>query len=226
MRLDERVRIVIVEDHVMFREAIRKVCKSQFGHDVVGETGSGVEAVDLILRERPEVVVLDLSLPDMDGFTVVDRVLKAMPHLRILVLSAHCDDYTLFRVDQTGVHGFVDKNSNTVSTLKEALVAVSEGRNYFSAAFQEARQARRTNPSSFVKVLTEWERAVLSLIARGMSDDEIGECLSISPRTVQTHRSNMLRKLNLKGTPKLIAFGIEHGFTQIPAKRGSTPVFP
>jgi len=102
------VKIVIVEDHLMIRDVIRKVCSSEFGYTVVGETDSGVQAVDLILKHRPDAVILDLSLPDMDGFNVADRVLKVMPHLRILMLSSHCDDYTLFRVEKSGVHGFID----------------------------------------------------------------------------------------------------------------------
>jgi two-component system response regulator NreC len=219
------VKIVIVEDHLMIRDVIRKVCSSEFGYTVVGETDSGVEAVDLILKRKPDVVVLDLSLPDMDGFNVAERVLKVMPSLRILMLSSHCDDYTLFRVEKSGVHGFIDKNSNTIEILRDALKSISEGRIYFSQAFQNARMARRTDPRSFIKILSDWERAILSLIGQGLSDDEIGERLNLSPRTVQTHRSNILRKLNLKGTPKLIAFAIENGFTQVQSKHGSIPVY-
>lgn len=219
------VKIVIVEDHLMIRDVVRKVCSSEFGYTVVGETDSGVQAVEMILKHRPDAVVLDLSLPDMDGFNVADRVLKAIPSLRILMLSSHCDDYTLFRVEKSGVHGFIDKNSNTIEILRDALAAISAGRIYFSQAFQAARIARRSDPRSFIKVLSDWERAILSLIGQGLNDDEIGERLNLSPRTVQTHRSNILRKLDLKGTPKLIAFAVENGFTQVQSKSGSIPVY-
>ena len=219
------VKIVIVEDHLMMRDVIKKVCSTEFGYSVVGETDSGVQAVELILKHRPDAVILDLSLPDMDGFNVADRVLKVIPSLRILMLSSHCDDYTLFRVEKSGVHGFIDKNSNTLDILRDALKAIAEGRIYFSQAFQAARMARRSDPRSFVKVLSDWERAILSLIGQGLSDEEIGERLNLSPRTVQTHRSNILRKLDLKGTPKLIAFAVEHGFTQVQSKHGSIPVY-
>ena len=209
----------------MIRDVIRKVCSSGIGFKVVGETGSGVAAVEMILEHKPDVVVLDLSLPDMDGFNVADRVLNSLPEVRILVLSSHCDDYTLFRVEKSGVHGFIDKNSNTVETLKGALTAIAEGRVYFSQAFEAARLSRRVDPRSFIKILSNWERAILCLIGQGLSDEEIGERLNLSPRTVQTHRSNLLRKLDLKGTPKLIAFAIEHGFTQIQSKSGVAPVY-
>lgn len=219
------VRIVVVDDHLMFRDVILKSCSARFGHEVVGETDSGVKAVEMVLRLKPDALILDLSLPDMDGFNVVDRVLKSLPALRILVVSSHCDDYTLFRVERSGVHGFVDKNSNTVETLHEALVALEAGRIYFSAAFKAAKLARRTDPNSFTKVLSDRERAVLALIGQGLSDAEIGTRLNVSHRTAQTHRSRILRKLEIRGTPKLIAFAIQHGFTQVPSKHGTTPVY-
>jgi DNA-binding NarL/FixJ family response regulator len=194
-------------------------------HTVVGETDSGAKAVEAIMELKPDVVVLDLTLPDMDGFNVAERVLAAQPHLRILVVSSHCDDYTLFRVEKAGVHGYIDKNSGTIDTMGEALKAIAEGRVYFSAAFMEAKVARRNDPRSFTKVLSEWERAILSLIGLGLSDDEIGERFEISPKTAQKHRSTIMRKLGVKGTPKLIAFAVEHGFTQVPSRRGSKPVY-
>jgi len=213
------VRIVVVEDHLMFRDLIRKSCRIPFGHEVVGETDSGVAAIEMILRLKPDIAILDLSLSDMDGFLVADRVLKSLRGLKVLVLSSHCDDYTMFCVEKSGVHGFIDKNTNTVETLQEALVALQAGRIYFSPAFKAAKLARRADPMSFTKILSDRERAVLSLIGHGMSDDEIGALLDVSNRTAQTHRSRILRKLEIKGTPKLIAFAVAHGFTRVHSER-------
>lgn len=209
----------------MFREVLRRVCTTRLKHEVVGETDSGTRAVELILELKPELIVLDLTLPDMDGFNVAERVLAKLPELRILVVSSHCDDYTLFRVEKSGVHGYLDKNSGSIEAMGEAIKALATGRPYFSAAFQEAKVARRNNPSSFLKVLSEWERAILSLIGLGLSDEEIGLRFEISPQTAQKHRSQIMRKLGVKGTPKLIAFAVEHGFTQVPSLRGSKPVY-
>src|SRR3954471_25026073 len=99
---------------MMFRNMIRKTCVQQFGHTVVGETDSGLQAVELISKLKPDAVILDLSLRDMDGLNVAEKAFAALPQLKIIVLSAHCDDYTLFRVEKSGVHGFIDKNSNPV----------------------------------------------------------------------------------------------------------------
>jgi DNA-binding NarL/FixJ family response regulator len=220
------MRIVIVEDHLMFRDLIRKSCSRRFGIEVVGETDSGASAIEMILRLQPDAAVLDLSLADMDGFQVVEQVLKALPALRILIMSSHCDDYTLFRVERSRVHGFVDKNSNTVETLRKALTALEQGRVYFSAEFQLRQRLRRADQMSFNKVLTERERIVLALIAQGLNDDEIGERLELTPRTAQTHRSRLLRKLRVNGTPKLIAYATRIGFNQIASKLGAIPAFP
>ena len=220
------MRIVIVEDHLMFRDLIRKSCSKRFGLEVVGETDSGASAIEMITRLQPDAALLDLSLPDMDGFQVIEQVLKVQPTLRILTMSSHCDDYTLFRVERSRVHGFVDKNSNTVETLRIALNALQEGRVYFSAEFQTRQKLRRADQMSFNKVLTERERIVLGLIAQGMNDDEIGERLELTPRTAQTHRSRLLRKLRVNGTPKLIAYAARIGFNQVVPRFGSLPAFP
>jgi DNA-binding NarL/FixJ family response regulator len=209
----------------MFREAIRRACTRDFGHTVVGETDSGLNAVEKVKELRPDLVILDLALPDIDGFNVAERLMREDPTCRILILSSHCDDYSLFRIERSGVHGFIDKNGNSLETLGEALKSIEKGNAYYSAAFQNARLNRRNDPNNFSKVLSEWERAILCLIGKGLSDDEIGEKLEISGRTVATHRSNIMRKLNLPNTPKLIAFAHEHGFTIVPAKRGTIPVY-
>lgn len=213
-----RVRLVIIEDQMMFREALKALCERDLKHQVVGESETGEAGVELVLRLAPDVVLLDLSLPDIDGFAVAERLTAGGSLSRILILSSHRDDYTLFRVEQANVHGFVDKNSNTKGVLADALRAVEAGHLYYSSAFQAMRVARRKNPMAFNKMLTEWERHLLALIGLGWSDEEIAAYVNLSSRTIQTHRSNLLQKLNISGTPKLIRFAIENGFTQVPPK--------
>lgn len=210
----------------MVLDAVRKACQQEFGHEVVGEATRGDEAIALITRTQPDIVILDLSLPEMDGFAVAEEAMKAFPSLRILVLSSHCDDYTLFRVERAGVHGFVDKNANPLDEIGRALQALAEGKCYYSSFYHAARLARRADPNSFTKILSDRERVVLSLIGQGLNDDEIGQRLEITPRTSATHRSNILRKLNIGSSTKLIAFAHEHGFTAVPARRGPFRVYP
>jgi DNA-binding NarL/FixJ family response regulator len=213
------VRILIVEDHVLFREMMRSVCVRDFGWEVVAETGSGDEAVKLAKECAPDVVILDLQLADRDGFEVAEEVLRIRPGIGILVVSSHCDEYTLYRVERAGVHGFLDKNTNTPETLRSALTLVSQGQCFYSRMFREAKLARHRNPDNFAATLTEWERVILGYIGQSLSDDEISERLGIRPKTVMTHRSKIMKKVGVSGTPKLIRYAIEHGFTQLPPQR-------
>jgi two-component system response regulator EvgA len=204
------MRIVIIEDLLMFREALREICR-RLGHEVVAETGLGAEGRALTRRHQPDVLLLDLWLPDIDGFAVAEQILKSRSTTKVLVVSAHCEDYTVFRLEQLGVHGFIDKHANTAAMLGKALEAIGCGRRFYSSAFQAVSAARRCNPRDYTKTLTEWERTILGYIAIGYSDEEIASRVGIAARTVQGHRSNMIRKLNVTGTPKLMAFAHEHG---------------
>jgi DNA-binding NarL/FixJ family response regulator len=214
------VKIMIVEDHVLFREMMRGVCERDFGWEVVGETGSGAEAIRLAKERSPDVVILDLHLSDCDGFDVADELARSHARIGILVVSSRCDDYTLYRVERAGVHGFLDKNTNTPETLRAALTLVSQGQCFYSRMYQEAKLARRRDPTNFAATLTDWERVILSYIGQSMSDDEISAQLGIRPKTVMTHRSKIMKKVGVSGTPKLIRYAIEHGFTQVAPSRG------
>lgn len=220
------VRIVIVEDHQMFREVLLRVCTRELRHKVVGEASDGAGAVQLVLKTAPDLVLLDLHLPNLDGFGVVAALQRAVPGLRILVLSSHCDDYTVFRAERAHVHGFVDKNTNTVAVLKKAITAVSEGRTYFSEEFLRLKEARHKNPNSFDKLLTDRERDVLALIGEPFHDREIAARLGLAEETVEKHRFNILRKLGLAGTAELVRYAQDHGFTLAAPRRDNGGLLP
>ncbi|MSU65140.1 MAG: response regulator transcription factor [Opitutus sp.] len=207
------MRIVIVEDHLMFREILRKVCSEELQHLVVGEAADGKQAVELVARTSPQLVLLDLHLPFLCGFEVVEEIRKTAPDVRILVLSSHCDEYAVFRAERAQVNGFVDKNTNTVATLKEAISAVAQGKAWFSETFRKVRAARKKDPNSFDKVLSDRERAVLALLDEPLSDEKGARRLAISEETVEKHRFNILRKLDLSGTTELVRYARQHGFT-------------
>jgi two-component system response regulator NreC len=207
------VRIVIVEDHLMFREVLRKVCTVDLHHEVVGEAGDGRKAVQIVAETRPDLVLLDLHLPSLDGFGVVEAVRKHAPLVKILVLSSHCDEFTVYRSERAHVQGFVDKNTNSVAMLHAAIGAVAQGRVWFSDAFLKAKAARLRDPRSFDKILTQRERDVLALVGLPMSDAEISADLHIAIETVEKHRFNILRKLDLQSTTELVRYARDHGFT-------------
>lgn len=208
------MKILIVEDHLLLREGVRRVCVDRLGHTVIGEAEKGVAAIEMAHRLEPDLVILDLGLPDMDGFAVASRILKTLPNTRFLVLTGALDDYTVHRVLKFGFHGFMDKGSSAAIQLRTALESLSAGKTYFSEPFRAAQQSLRSNPHSFEKVLSASEQEILALVGEGLSDEEIGMKIGIAPTTSQTHRRNILQKLSIKGTPKLAAFAVTHGFTR------------
>lgn len=212
------MKLVIIEDHLIIRDGVKQACVHQFGHEVVGVAASGAEGVDLVCEHRPDAVVLDLGLPDMSGFVVAEIVQREVPGVRVLVLSGQLDPFTVWRVERSGVHGFVDKGSSTVEAIGEGLAAIGRGKTYFSPTYQDARRERRADTSSFEKVLSRTEQDVLALVGEGLTDQEIGRRMGIAPATAQTHRSKILQKLEIKGTPKLVAFAIQNGFTRLPSR--------
>jgi len=207
----------------MFREVLRKVCVEELQHDVVGEADDGERAVELVGRLLPDLVLLDLHLPSLDGFGVAAAIREKAPATKILVLSSHCDEYTVFQSERAHVQGFVDKNTNSVAMLKNAIGAVAQGKVWFSEAFLRQKAGRLRDPKSFDKLLTERERAVLVLVSLPLTDTEISVELGISEKTVEKHRFNILRKLDMPSTTELVRYAREHGF-RLTARRGGSGV--
>jgi two-component system response regulator NreC len=218
--------IALVEDHVMFREVLRKLCEKELNLAVLGESGDGGEAVELVRRTQPDLLLLDLHLPNLDGFGVLDGVREVSPDTRVLVLSSHCDEFTVFRAEHAHVQGFVDKNSNSLAVLKEAIGTVAKGGVWYSDAFKRLKNARHADQFSFDKLLTDRERAIVSLVGEPLNDQQIAKRLRISVETVEKHRHNVLRKLGLKDTTQLVRYAREHGFTLIAPKSSGDALLP
>jgi DNA-binding NarL/FixJ family response regulator len=220
------VKIAIVEDHRMFREVLRKVCAEELGYAVVGEADDGGRAVSLVTQTRPDIVLMDLSLPTLDGFGVVEAIRAEHPAVRVLVLSSHCDEFTVFRAERARVQWFVDKNTNSVAAVRAALEAVAAGRVWYSESFLAAKAARHRDPQSFDKLLSTREQAVLALIGVPLEDREIARQLGIAAETVEKHRFNILRKLGLGGAKELVRYAREHGFTPLARSGGAAGLLP
>lgn len=220
------LKIVIVEDHLMFREVLRKICEVELRHQVVGEAEDGEGAIRVVRETQPDLVLLDLHLPNLDGFGVIDAIRKDATEPRVLVLSSHCDEYTVYRAERAMVNGFVDKNTNSVATLKSAIATVADGGSWFSEAFLRIRAVRGRNAQSFDRLLTKRERTILTMIGQAMTDAEIGRQLDISWETAEKHRFNLLKKLELKSTAELTRYAREHGFTLVAPPRGDHSLLP
>jgi len=186
----------------MFRDFLKKICREHLHLKVVGEAGDAATGLALCRKHKPDLVLLDLNLPDRDGLSISDELLAMDPAMRVLALSSECDDYTLYRVLNSGVHGYVDKNRQSMEMLKLAISEVLKGRVFFAEVVQQVRQKLRVQPKSFPKLLTGREQELLPLLGGGLSNEEVARELSISRYTVQLHRRNIMQKTEPAPDPR------------------------
>lgn len=214
-RHDQDVKILVIEDHQLVRDMLVVTCANVIGDTDARGAGSGHEGVALAREFQPDVVFLDLALPDGDGLDFVSAIAAACPQTKIVALTSHTDEVSLHRALRANVHGFVDKNEQPLSVLKEAIHTVMRGQRYFSAAAQRLRSAMHQDPAEFSKILSDHEQRLLSLFGEGLSNDEIGRRLGLASGTVRNHRSQIMSKLDIHGTPELMRYAIEKGFTRL-----------
>ncbi len=216
--MNESVRILLADDHTLVRAGVRRILEAEPGFQVVGEVSDGAAALEALTAEPVHVLVLDLTMPGLDGFEVLRRARAQWPDLKVLVLTMHADAEYVARAVQDGADGYLLKDS-AVQDLVAAIQAVRAGRAYYSPPVQrELSELLRAHsaPPRPAELLTDREREVLRLVATGLSTKEIASQLDISTRTVETHRANLMRKLGLKSVALLTQFAIREGLVQEP----------
>jgi DNA-binding NarL/FixJ family response regulator len=211
------ISVVLADDHPIVRQGLRALLEGAGSCAVVGEASDGLTAVDLIVELRPDVAILDVRIPDLDGLEVTRRVRDQSPETRVIILSMHADEPYVLDALRHGAAAYVLKGSATTELL-DALRAVMVGKRFLSAPLAEraldayAQRAHAgSHPLDRYEMLTAREREVLQLAAQGLSNAEIGERLAISPRTAETHRANLLRKLGLQTQTDLVRFAMGRG---------------
>jgi DNA-binding NarL/FixJ family response regulator len=206
-------RVIIVEDQRLVAEFLQFHCRD-LRLDVLHRAAGYRDGLASIRQHQPDLVLLDISLPDGDGLELARILIEEMPRVKILAISSHHDPWTMLQVQRIGIHGFVDKNDQRPEVLSEAIFAVLGGRVYYTQIVNQSSAAIRRDPKSFVRVLSDYETRILSMIGESKSDEEIGASLSISPATVQSRRRDIMRKLDIHSTPKLIHYAIVNGLTR------------
>jgi DNA-binding NarL/FixJ family response regulator len=208
-----RRRVVIIEDQRLFAELLALYCR-ETGLEVMAMEASCREGLDAVRRLSPELVLLDISLPDGDGLEVARQILAELPQAKVLGISSHRDPWTMLQVQRLGLHGFIDKQDQKPDVLKQAIQSVLDGRVYYAPVVNESSAVLRRDPKAFIRVLSDYEMRILSMIGESKTDTEIAVALAVSPATIQSRRRDIMQKLDVHSTPKLIHYAIVNGLTR------------
>jgi DNA-binding NarL/FixJ family response regulator len=210
------IRILLADDHTVMRRGLRVLLERQPGFAVVGEAADGAEAVELAAKEKPDVAVLDIGMPTLNGIEAARRIVEKNPSTAVVILSMHSDESYVLRTLKAGARGYLLKDAPE-SDLINAIHAVHQGKAFFSPAISKMlvedymRQMQQRGIEDSYELLTPREREILQLLGEGKSNKEIATKLDLSLYTVETHRSNMLDKLNLHSTAELILYAVRKG---------------
>lgn len=211
---------MIADDHPLLRRGIHDLLASVPGWEVVGQAENGRAAIDTVAKMRPEVVVIDLAMPEMNGLTATREILRSFPKTEVVVLTMHNTDQAIREVLESGARGFVLKEDSD-QTLVQAVKTVIQGKPFFTPYVADVvlkgylNTAVTTSRRSPLDALTTRERQVLQLIAEGKGNKGIATAMHLSVKTVETHRSNIGRKLSIRSTPELIRYAIKNGIVPL-----------
>ena len=214
------IKIILADDHQVVRKGLKALLSAEPDLEVIGEAGDGLETVKLVEQLIPDILVLDLMMAGINGLEVTRQLNKKHPGIGIVILSMHSNEAYVLEALRSGARAYILKESPPEELIR-AIKDVYSGRRYLSAPLSERAieaytQRTEVNPIDPYDQLTTREREILQLAAQGISNTEISTRLFISPRTVETHRTNLMRKLNIHNHTQLIQFAVQHGI--IPGK--------
>lgn len=209
------VRVLLADDHPIIRFGLRSLLQAESGFDVVGEANNGQAAIQMIERSKPDVAIIDLMMPDMNGLEVLRQSRRLAAKTRVIVLSMHAEHAYVLEALRNGAMGYVLKDASSTDLI-QAIHEVVAGQRYLSATISKhildayVQRGRDAGQDPY-ETLTARERQVLPLAAEGRSNPQIATVLSISPRTVEIHRANMMHKLGLRHQTELVRYAIRQG---------------
>jgi DNA-binding NarL/FixJ family response regulator len=207
----KRIRILLADDHQVVRQGFKMILSAQSDMEIVGEAGNGREAVERAEQLRPDIVVMDVAMPELNGIEATRRVIEAVPHTRVLALSMHKDNVYVREILRAGARGYLLKDS-PAGDLLAAVRAVAGGEGYLSPAVSNAvLDDYRKHVTDPIDLLTSREREVLQMLAEGKTNKEVAEVLNLSVYTVDAHRGRIMEKLNLHSINELVRFAVRNG---------------
>jgi DNA-binding NarL/FixJ family response regulator len=211
-----RLRIFLGDDHTLVRQGLRKILEEQRDWEVVGEAGDGRQAVRQIAALRPDVAVLDIGMPLLNGIEATRQSLRRQPDLRVLILSMHDNEAYIARALRAGARGYLLKDSADTDLIR-GVASVAAGKSFFSPAVARVMLEDYVSYMAGKGSVDRYdsrsarEREIFQLIAEGHSNKEVADVLSISPSTVETHRAHILQKLDVHNTAELVLYAVRHG---------------
>jgi DNA-binding NarL/FixJ family response regulator len=209
------VRIVIVDDHLILLQGIRKLLEAEPGYQVVGEACDGLEGVELIKRLKPDIAIMDITLPGLNGLDAARTIAASSPRTRTILLTMHKESPYVVEALNTGVHGYVIKTEASADLLR-AIREASRDRMYFSPAISQiVIDAYRNKDSLEGDPLTAREREVLQLIAEGNKTKQVAANLGISLKTAESHRTHLMKKLDIHDTAGLVRYAVRRGLIHL-----------
>lgn len=209
------IRILIADDHQIVRDGLSGLIRTQKDMEIIGEAGNGLEAVKLASKLSPDIVIMDVTMPDLNGIEATRKIISAVPNAHIIALSMHCDRRFVLGMLEAGVKGYVIKDS-AFAELAGAIRAVSANRSYLSPSITGIVVSAYANDGEIKSnVLSNREREILQLLAEGKSVKKISDLINISIKTVETHRRNIMVKLDLKNSADLIRYALKEGFSTL-----------
>lgn len=212
----QKTQVLLADDHRLMRAGLRLVIEQHPEFTVVGEADDGRQAVAMAESLKPQVIVMDIGMPSLNGIEAARQITEKHPEMAIVMLSMHADEGYVLRALKSGARAYLLKDS-AEEDLTRAIEAVRDGKSFFSPAVSKVllqdymRKLQRAGADDSYDLLSGREREVLQLVAEGKSSKEIAGLLNLSTYTVETHRSNLMQKLNLKGIPELILYAVRKG---------------
>jgi len=219
LKKEKQIKLFLVDDHDIVRDGLKSLLGNESDISIIGEASSGKEFFSLLDSETPDVLLLDISLPDISGIEIAKKLNETNPELGILILSMFTDEDFVINAIKVGARGYLPKNSKKDELIK-AIKTVYDGGEYYPAEISRiiARSyinRVKNDSAGLIELLTEREKEVMLFVVEGLSNSEIADKLFISVRTVETHKTRILQKLQLKSTVDLVKFAIKNKIIEV-----------
>lgn len=212
--------IFLADDHAVVRDGLRLVLETEPDFQVIGQAGNGREAVRLVAQNCPDVIIMDIGMPELNGIEATRQIYETCPETKVIILSMHTANKLIFRALQAGAQGYVLKSSVGAEVI-DAVRSVRDGRRYLSQKVSEVviddyiSQTQDAVSQNILDYLSPREYEILKLVVEGKSSAEIGDILQITPSSVDTYRSRLMHKLNVNNVPELVKLALQHGLTTL-----------